>query len=109
MSTHFREPAVEILNRWITQHCHDADPTEVVRAVLDSVQTRVGQDLLRNLPRTRAYHIRTGDLEPNELLTSGAVMALIRRTTGMEEAEPGQPIERDTRRGLRARINRGEQ
>jgi hypothetical protein len=99
-SRRFREPAAEMLTQWIEAHCgREVDPTETVRAVIDMVEVGVGSELLRQLSRTRAYHRASGALDDGEFLMAGAVMHLIRETTGMA-AEPGQPIEKPTRRGI---------
>jgi hypothetical protein len=105
----FRDPSVEMLVQWINAHCHgDADAVATVRPLIDAIQTSIGTQLLRNLPRARAYHAQTGKIEPNELLMAGQVITLIRHMTGMGD-EPGQPVERPSRRtsvGQRLRGNR---
>jgi hypothetical protein len=104
----FRDPAVEMLVQWINAHCHEpADAADTVRPLIDAIQTGMGQQLLRNLHRTRAYHAKTGSLTPDELLQAGAVISLIRHTAGMSD-EPGQPVERPARRsGIGQRLRGG--
>jgi hypothetical protein len=104
---HFREPVYEqvakVLDAYWRPDVTAATKIEILRLVIDTVQTSVGENLLRGLPHTRAYHLRSGALgETDELLLSGPVMRLIRETTGMA-AEPGQPIERTARRGISRR------
>lgn len=97
MTQKFRSPALELMRQWIEAHCDD-DPTESIRALVDAIQVGIGTDILRQLPRTRAYHARAGELGAGELLIAGRVEDLIREKTGLH-AEPGQPVERKARRG----------
>jgi 2-C-methyl-D-erythritol 4-phosphate cytidylyltransferase len=105
----FRDPSVEMLVQWINAHCQEPEgAVATVRPLIDAIQTSLGTQLLRNLPRTRAYHAQTGQLDANELLVAGHVVNLVRQLTGMGD-EPGQPIERPSRRtsvGQRLRGNR---
>jgi hypothetical protein len=100
MKRHLREPALEMLRDYIQSHCKELDPTEAIRAAADAIQVGIGQQMLRDLRTTRAYHYTSGDLGDNELLIAGAVEKMIRRLTGMQD-EPAQPVERQVRRGLR--------
>jgi hypothetical protein len=99
----FRSPAVDIMRAWVEEHCGGQDPTEPMRALLDAIQVEIGTNLLRDLPRTRAYHSVSGTLGEDELLRAGNVVKLIRDQTGLAP-EPGQPIERPARRGLSGRL-----
>jgi hypothetical protein len=102
----FREAADEMMVQWIKAHCNeDADPTEVWRTLVDLVGVRIGSQVLRGLPATRAYHVQSGELGEQEALHAGNVIRLIRRATGMAD-EPGQPVERPTRNGLRGRLRK---
>lgn len=84
---------MELMRQWIESHCGGGDPTEPMRALVDAIQVGIGSELLRELPRSRAYHARGGELEPGELLMADRVVKLIREKTGLA-SEPGQPIER---------------
>jgi hypothetical protein len=99
----FRSPAVDMMRQWIEAHCGGEDPTEPMRALLDEILVEIGTNLLRDLPRTRAYHQNAGPLNENELLWAGNVLKLIRDHTGLA-SEPAQPIERPARRGLMGRL-----
>ena len=84
------------MRQWIEAHCDD-DPTDAMRALVDSIQVGIGSELLRELPRARAYHARAGELEAGELLLAERVVGLIREKSGMF-SEPGQPVERTTKK-----------
>lgn len=92
----FRSPALELMRQWIESHCDD-DPTDAIRALVDAIQVGIGSELLRELPRTRAYHARGGPLDDGELLMAERVTGLIREKTGLT-TEPGQPVERKSRK-----------
>jgi len=90
------------MRQWIEAHCGGEDPTEPMRALVDAIQVGVGTELLRELPRTRAYHVQAGELKPGELLMAERVITLIRERTGLL-TEPGQPVERTAQKRNRWR------
>jgi hypothetical protein len=107
----FREPIYDTVSMMLDTYWRPGlsvdEKADILRTVIDTVQSGVGNRLLRDLHRTRAYHTRSGELGPDELLHAQAVMSLIREATGMA-AEPGEPVARETQRhrGLRGRLGR---
>lgn len=105
----FREPIYEqvalLLEAYWRPGLSSTEKTEILRTVIDAIHTNVGATLLRELHRTRAYHARSGELGPNELLRSDDVLALVRQQTGLA-SEPQQPVERPTRSRFERRTRR---
>jgi hypothetical protein len=107
----FREPIYDTVSMMLDTYWRPGltvdEKAEILRTIIDTVQSGVGVRLLRDLHRTRAYHDRSGELGGDELLHAQAVMSLVREATGMA-AEPGQPVARDGQRprGLRGRLGR---
>ena len=107
----FREPIYDTVSMMLDTYWRPGlsvdEKADILRTIIDTVQGGVGTRLLRDLHRTRAYHDRSGELGPDELLHASAAMSLIREATGMA-AEPGQPVVRDAQRhrGLRGRLGR---
>jgi hypothetical protein len=99
-----RESAAVMVVQWIQAHCNeDADPTEVVRTLIDAVQVRIGSHLLRELPRARVYHATSGVLDEFDLLAAGSVQRLIRQATGMSEDRAPNQTERHARDSITKR------